>query len=137
MVKKIQFNIKIGNKTFYTLIAIIAILTVAGVVIAWNSGNPAVMGHSADEIEGMADYVEVPLSELTDKYNACCGPPGCPLVGSLDDGGRVGCCFASFTHWCRTHGYESGILSGTCGMGFCRGTGECLHQGVCIKKNFS
>lgn len=52
MVKKLQINF--GNKTFYTLIAILAVLVVSAVVIAYNTNpaNPAVMGHTANEIEG-------------------------------------------------------------------------------------
>ncbi len=49
----VSINLKLGNKTFYTLIAIIAILTIAGVVIAYNSGNPLVHGHDANEIANL------------------------------------------------------------------------------------
>ncbi len=48
----VSINLKLGNKTFYTLLAIAFILIVAGVVIAYNSSPaiPAVMGHSLNEI---------------------------------------------------------------------------------------
>jgi len=57
MVKNFNLKIAFGNKTFYTLIVIMILLITAGVVIAWQSGNPAVMGHSLGELSasGCAD----------------------------------------------------------------------------------
>jgi len=52
MAKKINFNINLGNKTFYTIIALAIILIVAGVAFAINSGDYSIMGHTCDEIEG-------------------------------------------------------------------------------------
>ena len=46
-------QINLSNKTFYLLVGILAALCVAVVVIAYNSGNPQVHGHSANEIEGI------------------------------------------------------------------------------------
>ncbi len=53
MVKKINLNINLGNKTFYTLIAILALVAIAGIVIAYNSGTPLVHGHDANEIANL------------------------------------------------------------------------------------
>jgi hypothetical protein len=50
----VKVNINISNKTTYTLIAIFSLLFISGLVYAYNSipANPAVMGHSADEVKG-------------------------------------------------------------------------------------
>jgi len=51
--KKINLSLTLGNKTFYTLIGIVSLFLIAGVVYAYNlagTGNPAVMGHTIDEI---------------------------------------------------------------------------------------
>src|SRR3989304_3181426 len=50
-----QINIVLSNKLFYTFILVGIIFLLAIGVYAYNSAynNPAVMGHSADEIEGV------------------------------------------------------------------------------------
>ena len=60
MVKKIQINM--SNKSFYMFVMVGLMVLAVGVVYAFNSpnSNPAVMGHSIDEIEG--------LSSLMDNY---------------------------------------------------------------------
>ncbi|MBU2104749.1 MAG: hypothetical protein KKF67_03165, partial [Nanoarchaeota archaeon] len=52
MARKIQINI--SNKVFYTLITFSLMIIFGVVVYAYNSGygDPAIFGHSADEIEG-------------------------------------------------------------------------------------
>ncbi len=68
MMKKLQ--ITLGNKTFYTLIAIAFVLIVAGIAYALNSGNYLVHGHTADEI----DLTNVCLKNGTN----------CPSLGGSD-----------------------------------------------------
>ena len=46
----VKFNINISNKTFYLLIAILAVLVVSGVAFAIGGTNPTVMGHDIGEI---------------------------------------------------------------------------------------
>jgi hypothetical protein len=53
-----MITIKLGNKVFYTLIALVAVMVIAGLAFAWNSGNPAVHGHSANEVAGMEDVMD-------------------------------------------------------------------------------
>lgn len=52
--RKLQINL--GNKTFYTLIALAILLIIGGIVIAYSPGsqsvNPSVMGHTVNEIAG-------------------------------------------------------------------------------------
>jgi hypothetical protein len=52
-------TINLSNKVAYTLIAIFVFAVIGGVVFAYNSNpaNPAVFGHSADEIEGLDGIV--------------------------------------------------------------------------------
>jgi len=65
--KKINLSIKFGNKTFYTLIAIISLLIIAGVVYAYHSGSqPSVFGHSAEEIEVEVGGTTMTLQEAVD-----------------------------------------------------------------------
>jgi hypothetical protein len=47
-------TINISNKVAYTLMAVVILAVIGGVVFAYNSNpaDPAVFGHSADEIEG-------------------------------------------------------------------------------------
>tara|TARA_Y100000310_G_C20459464_1_gene704622 strand:- start:82 stop:600 length:519 start_codon:yes stop_codon:yes gene_type:complete len=47
----VTLNINFSNKTFYLLIGILALVAVAGVAIALNSGDYSVHGHDAGEIE--------------------------------------------------------------------------------------
>ena len=51
-------TININNKNLYLIIAIFVFLVGAGVVVAYNTNpaNPAMMGHSADEIELINDF---------------------------------------------------------------------------------
>ena len=60
-------TITISNKAIYTFIAIAVLLTISGIVYAYtidSSGNPEVMGHSADEVErvGKTVYPIKPIS---------------------------------------------------------------------------
>ena len=50
-------TINLSNKVFYTLIALIFLIVAGGIVFAYNSNpaDPAVFGHSAEEIEGLED----------------------------------------------------------------------------------
>ena len=48
-----QFKIVLGSKVFYTLIAVLAVLLVGGIVYAYGSSTPAVMGHTAGELTGV------------------------------------------------------------------------------------
>jgi hypothetical protein len=54
-------TINLSNKVAYTLIAIFILAVIGGVVFAYNSNpaDPAVFGHSADEIEGSISCVEI------------------------------------------------------------------------------
>lgn len=47
----VKIKINLGNKTFYTILAIAIILVVGGFVIAYGGNNPAVMGHTRGEID--------------------------------------------------------------------------------------
>jgi hypothetical protein len=52
-------TINLSNKVAYTLIAIFILAVIGGVVFAYNSNpaDPAVFGHSADEIDGLDEMV--------------------------------------------------------------------------------
>ncbi len=51
--KKKGVTVKVSNRSVYGLIALGVLLLIGGIVFATNSGNPAVMGHTADEIQGL------------------------------------------------------------------------------------
>jgi hypothetical protein len=59
--KRGKITINLSNKVAYTLIAIFVLAVIGGVVFAYNSNpaDPAVFGHSADEIEGSISCVEI------------------------------------------------------------------------------
>jgi hypothetical protein len=46
-------TIKFSNKTFLLLLTGLLLVLASGLTIAWNSNNPAVHGHTANEISGM------------------------------------------------------------------------------------
>ena len=53
----VSINLNFSNKTFYTLITILTLVAVAGIAFAYNSGNPEVMGHTVDEIDGLEQFI--------------------------------------------------------------------------------
>jgi hypothetical protein len=59
--KRGKITINLSNKVAYTLIAIFVLAVIGGVVFAYNSNpaDPAVFGHSADEIESSLSCVEI------------------------------------------------------------------------------
>jgi hypothetical protein len=111
----VKININIGNKTFYTLIAVIIILVAGGIVYAWNSDNPSVMGHTVGEIEGLNETVraivndeisgvEAPINcvskftsgevdktlfTIVDIPDNCMDSPGCVIVQKINKGGKT------------------------------------------------
>jgi hypothetical protein len=112
-------TINLSNKVAYTLIAIFILAVIGGVVFAYNSNpaDPAVFGHSADEIDGLDGIVggEITLTGCYWKSIYLCNKGAHPesLCGSNEvmtgfdsfyDGGncygfiidRVRCCKLSF-----------------------------------------
>ena len=51
--KKGARRIELGLRLWSLIICAIALIGVAGFSYATNSGNPAIMGHTADEISGL------------------------------------------------------------------------------------
>ena len=51
----VKINISIQKKDLWLLSAIMIFLIGVGYVIAWNSGNPAIMGHSYNELQTCAE----------------------------------------------------------------------------------
>lgn len=53
----VSIKLNLGNKTFYTLLAVISVLVLGGFVIAYTqpgqTADPAIHGHTADEIDGL------------------------------------------------------------------------------------
>ena len=67
MVKKFQINLSMSNKLFYTLIVVSVIGLLSVGVYAYNSGvAPSVMGHSAEEIEGIEEADPTVLASVKD-----------------------------------------------------------------------
>jgi len=60
-------NISIEKKHLYVLIVVMVFLIGAGYVIAWDSGDPKVHGHTANEIEGGAGSGSISFGDWTDK----------------------------------------------------------------------
>ena len=71
----VKINIKIGNKTFYTSVLLLAILVISGISFAYNAnwqtspGAPPVMGHTPDEIEGLEDYIRGIVNDEVGGYS--------------------------------------------------------------------
>jgi hypothetical protein len=55
--KTIKIKLNVSNKLLYSILAIILVIGISAVVYAYNpsgtGGNPAIFGHSADEINGV------------------------------------------------------------------------------------
>lgn len=53
MVKIKNINIKLDNKIYYLLALVLVVIIINGIVVAfgdYSTGNPAIMGHSSDEM---------------------------------------------------------------------------------------
>jgi integrin beta 8 len=103
----IKFEINMTNKWLYSLIAVGIILALGVGVWAYNSGGlPSIMGHSAEEIEG------IPITKLI-RHSLTASAPGCPAGwNKLWDG-------YSYAGGFLSEGFESGQILG--------GTGSCLE----------
>jgi len=72
----VKLNLTLSNKTAYTLIAILTILTATLVAYAYNSGGPpSVIGHSADEVAVNIDGTEKTLQQAIDAGDFSGGAP--------------------------------------------------------------
>ena len=83
--KKLQLNINVSNKMFYTFIAIGVIILLAWGVIAYGGSQPSVMGHSAGEL----DFSEGINSDLN--VNGNIGATGTVRVGRYTTANRPTC----------------------------------------------
>ncbi len=99
MVKNIQFNISFSNRALYTLIAAVIII-IAGIgVYAYNSAynNPAVFGHSANEIEEADPTVPDSVKDGVDWSEITGIPAG--FADGIDDAGGSGGGSLGFGEW--------------------------------------
>jgi hypothetical protein len=81
MVKKI--NIKFGNKTYYLLLGLFAVLIVSGVAYAYQSGEaPSVFGHSWYEQESFFDIAADTSGCTTANDETLCQEFGCLWVNN-------------------------------------------------------
>lgn len=51
MVKSL--TLRFSDKTFYIIVILATLLIFSGVVVAWNSDDPSLHGHTANEIDGI------------------------------------------------------------------------------------
>ena len=81
-------QINISNKAVYLLVGLLILVGVTGIAIAWGSGDPAVHGHDAGEIEGIGGgsafcevlHVANPSEEMNDDTDS-----GYEVVGVFDN----------------------------------------------------
>jgi hypothetical protein len=76
-----RITINLSNKVAYTLMAIIILAVTSGFVFAYNSGNPELMGHTLNEIEGEIGSYEFYDCHDVGIYNCRKGdhpPVNCP-----------------------------------------------------------
>ncbi len=142
-----MITLKITNKTAYTLIVILAVLTTTLVVYAYQSGGPpSFVGHSAEEIEieidGQAIDLQTAIEEgsfgggMSCEWKFAGDPP--PTIQDMIDNGATGICY-----------WEKDTDPDKVGVGFVRGgagTGpryeelsRCINSfdpGISAKKNF-
>jgi hypothetical protein len=82
-----KIEVEIKKKYFLTIVGIILLLGVAGIGVAYNSNpaDPAVFGHSADEIAGLDGIGgdSVPMGTIALFDSAC--PSGWTHFAELDD----------------------------------------------------
>lgn len=88
----VSIKLSFSNKTFYTLIGVLAVLIISGIVYAYNSSpaNPSVFGHTVNEIEfikedgstqSLADYIR----DIADEQIAG-GAINCPSTPNFVSG---------------------------------------------------
>jgi hypothetical protein len=84
-------NIKISNKVAYTAIAILVLVAIAGLGYAYNSlyNDPAVMGHSIDEIEGLQQMIKDEIATANNGGNMCRLCRSCGGEWGIESGSRL------------------------------------------------
>ena len=101
-------------------------LVIVGIVVAYNSPNPAVFGHSADEIEGVTGG-DLDIKVIYYPYNAMNSGGGsyknfyCPtgynmIACGCESNGYANHCSAAVTNgnYCRVSANLGGAVSITC-----------------------
>ena len=63
-------KIELGKKDFLWIVPVFAVLVFAS-VNAFGTNNPPVMGHSAEEIEGLSDYLDDTMLEYINLCKVC------------------------------------------------------------------
>ncbi len=88
---------------------------------SWNSNK--LQGKQASDF-AVADYYTMDVDVLYPYASAC--------TGSAKPSDK--CCDSSMTEYCKQKGYKFGVVTGTCGKGWCQGPwGSCPHSGYCVK----
>lgn len=73
----VNINIQFKKKDLFLVLAIGIFVIGMGFVVAWNSvpANPAVMGHTADEIDGLIDLIDDRIANsFTQEVGDCSSP---------------------------------------------------------------
>ncbi|GEM_PF-5616908 len=155
-----QINITIEKKYAWLLILVIFAV---GLVVAFNTNNPPVMGHTFGEIQsadannnGIVDTAEnaqrlegKTLAEVqmsADFYtvnileNVGINPGGSMSGFAYACGsGEYGCCGLGALNWCNKKypekNYKYAIVTGSCGVGWCRTyrNNPCTHTIYCVR----
>ena len=104
----VKINITLGSKTFYTLIAIISIAILSVFVYAYaptsTTANPAIMGHSANEIEGAISgggnkiSLDTPIIVWNTKSSIANGTIQAGVTSGLPSGAKSVLLYVSIDH---------------------------------------
>lgn len=121
----VSLNIKFDKKDLWLVSAIFIFLVGVGFVVAWDSNNPILHGHTANEIEGgvgggnlqCTEYLNRPSGETGDQYcnsiNEECIGIWDSGMGSFSDECSVVPTYDHITKCCSGGGGGSG---GSCGL---------------------
>ncbi len=82
----VSLKVNFQKKDLWLLSAIVVFLVGVGFVIAWNSGNPAIHGHTADEIYGLDGSGG---GSLACNIKTCSGSPDIGCNATCDSGYTV------------------------------------------------
>ena len=115
-----MIRVNISNRVFYTVLVIVAVLTVSIAVYAFGGSNPSVMGHSAGEIQ-VTDPTTSALADLQTALNNMYGGGSLEVLvingsGDYDNGDELFC--------------PAGYVRTGCGVGHQQAQDSRIYHGI-------
>ena len=104
-----KIKIQITKKNITPLLIGLFVIAGAIAVIAFGTSNPAVLGHTADEVANISAAFSVPIAELKGFNSAAevsCVPNWPDATTKFATPGTISAC----SRYCQTKGYNSGTF---------------------------